>query len=238
MEDMLNKIDIVIVNPRNNGNIGSLCRAMKTMGFSSLSVIGKTDVVDEESKVMAVHAIDILKNIKYFNDLDNAVSGSGLVAGITRRRGKKRKYFSILPEELADHILKDNGRKSLVFGNEESGLSDTELSKCNLSVYIPSSEKFPSLNLSHAVQIICYSIFRKIAEADFPHYTPVSKEKLDRLVNVISSSLKNIGFFKQVDSSDMEMFFRDIFARAGLSGRETKRLEVVFRKISGLLAGK
>lgn len=238
MEDIINKIDIIVVNPRNNGNIGSMCRAMKTMGFLSLSVIGKTNIIDEQSRIMAVHAIDILKNAKHYTSIDDAIRDSAIIAGITRRKGRKRKYFSVTPEELADRILKNNGRTSIVFGNEESGLSDTELSKCNLSVSIPSSSKFPSLNLSHAVQIICYTVFRKITKSNFPDYTPIPKKKLDKLVSVISSSLKNIGFFKQVDSGGMEIFFRDILGRAGLSGRETKRLEIVFKKISGLIAGR
>lgn len=238
MKDFLNKIDVVVVNPRNSGNIGSICRAMKTMGFSSLSVIGRQNVLDETSRMMAVHAADVLQNAKYFHELSDSVRNSSLVAGITRRRGRRRKYFSISPEEFADLALKNNSRTSIVFGNEESGLSDKDLSVCNLAVHIPSSKAFPSLNLSHAVQIVCYAFFRKASASDFPDYTPLSKQKLDKLISVISTSLGNIGFFKQTDSSDMESFLGDILVRAGLSGREAKRLEVVFKKISGIISGK
>ncbi len=235
-----NKKDkIVLVNPLNSRNIGAVCRAMKCMGLHYLTIVGGVPVDHESARVLAVHASDILEKAVICDSLDEAVANSVLVAGITRRRGKKRKYFSLLPEELAERIsLIKTGEITLLFGNEEAGLTDRELALCNIAVRIPTSPIFPSLNLSHAVQIIAYHVFRQSGSTPAPRYTPVNRQKLDKLVDVILESLQNIGFFSQVAPEDMGIFFRDILARSCLSGREAKRMETVFRKISGLGAGK
>ena len=239
MLQALENVKVVLVNPTDSRNIGAVCRAMKTMGLRKLAIVGGNPVDFELAGILAIHARDVLEQAHFFPDLDTALSNTVLSAGITRRRGKRRKYFSLLPEELADRIaLNEKGLTALVFGNEESGLTDDELSRCNLAVRIPSSRLFPSLNLSHAVQIIAYQIFRRLDAPCAPRYTPVSRGKMDRLMSVILTSLENLGFFKQVTSQDMGIFLRDILTRSGLSGREAKRLETVFRKISGMAVGK
>jgi tRNA/rRNA methyltransferase len=103
---------------------------------------------------------------------------------------------------------------------------------------VPTSPQFPSLNLSHAVQILLYDIFRIGMSASQHRFTPVTGEILDRHVSVMLESLHNIGFFKQVTSEDMGIFLRDVFARAGLSIREAQRMEGIFRKISGLCSSR
>lgn len=239
MLQALENVKVVLVNPLDSRNIGAVCRAMKNMGLRKLAIVGGNPVDYDLAGVLAIHARDVLEQARFFPELDSALSDTVLSAGITRRRGKRRKYFSLLPEELADRIaIIKEGITAVVFGNEESGLTDDELSHCNLAVRIPSSSLFPSLNLSHAVQIIGYQIFRRLNADYAPQYTPISRPKMDRLVSVILTSLENLGFFKQVTPHDMGIFLRDILTRSGLSGREAKRLETVFRKISGMAAGK
>jgi TrmH family RNA methyltransferase len=239
MLQALENVKVVLVNPLDSRNIGSVCRAMKSMGLRKLAIVGGNPVDYDLAGVLAVHAEDVLEQARFFADLDAALSDTVLSAGITRRRGKRRKYFSVLPEELADRIaLIREGPTAVVFGNEESGLTDDELSHCTLAVRIPSSELFPSLNLSHAVQIIAYQIFRRLNNAAAPRYTPISREKMDHLISIILASLGNLGFFRQVTSRDMGIFLRDILSRSGLSGREAKRLETLFRKISGMAMGR
>jgi tRNA/rRNA methyltransferase len=212
---------------------------MKCMGLRRLTIVGSAPVDFEAARILAIHAGDVLDEMQMCESLEAALEESALSAGVTRRRGKRRKCFSMLPEELAEEaVLNRDGTTAIVFGNEESGLTDRELSYCNLAVNIPSSPLFPSLNLSHAVQIIAYHIYRQMNAGNISGYTPIDRGKLDRLISIILTSLGNIGFFKQVAPEDMGIFFRDILGRARLSGREAKRFEMVFRKISGLGAGK
>ena len=238
-KDALPRVRIALVHPQNGRNVGAICRAMKNMGFADLFIVGGENLDVERAAVVAVHAADVLESSERVASLQEAVADAALVAGVTRRTGRRRKAFSLSSEELAEKICRKNsGLTAIVFGNEESGLSDIDLSLCNHAVRIPSSSLFPSLNLSHAVQIVLYDIFRTGMASSLRRFAPVTRNDLDRHVDVMLQSLQNIGFFKQVTSEDMRIFLRDVFARAGLSVREVRRLEGIFRKISGLCTGK
>jgi tRNA/rRNA methyltransferase len=77
---------------------------MKSMGLLDLAVVGGEHLDLNEARRLAVHASDILDGITFFDGIAEAVSDLVLVAGVTRRRGKKRKYFSVTPEELGDRV--------------------------------------------------------------------------------------------------------------------------------------
>jgi TrmH family RNA methyltransferase len=239
MNEMRN-VRVVLVRPRSGRNLGSVCRAMKTMGITDLAVVreppnSQVELDLVEAKRVAVHACDVLEGALFSESTTGAVRGCTLVAGITRRRGRRRKYFSLMPEELAEMVAQNTrGRTALLFGNEESGLTDRELEYCDMAVHIPSSALFPSLNLSHAVQIVAYAIFRRMQRSCLHPYTPIDRQKLDLMVDVIVTSLAAIGFFKQVGPEEMGVFLKSILSRAQLSGREAKRVEGIFRKIAGL----
>ncbi len=238
--ERIERVRVVLVSPKSGRNVGAVCRAMKTMGLVHLSIIGGNGLDLSAARTLAVHAADILENADFAESLAEALKNASLVAGFTRRRGKRRKYFAMSPEALARRIAQnERGRFCLVFGAEESGLTDEELALCNVAVRIPTSPLCPSLNLSHAVQIVSYEIYRTLRQssAEAPKgFQPIGREKLDRLVAVSVESLKNVGFFSRADPLDMRVFLRDILARVQLSGAEGQRGEALFRKISGLIA--
>ena len=232
-------IRIVLVRPRDPRNVGAACRAMKCMGITSLAIVADAIIDPTQARTLAHGAADVLENAVVFPDVRTAVADASLVAGTTRRRGKNRKYFCIFPEQLAERITRlGDGTVAVVFGNEETGLTDEELALCNLAVTIPASPASGSLNLSHAVQVVCYEIFRAATRGTLTPFAPIPSEEVDGLVSVIIRSLHAIGFFHLVTPGSMRIFFRDILARAGLSVNEAKRMGVVFRKIAGLATGK
>ncbi len=228
-------VRIVLVRPKESRNVGAVCRAMKNMGFRSLRIVMDTLIDPSLARALAHYASDVLENAEVYADLKDALADTVFIAGTTRRRGRDRKYFSLFPEQLAEKVALTGGTVAIVFGNEETGLTDAELALCHVAVTIPSSEGFPSLNLSHAVQVVCYEVFRALAAERRTPFTPIGAGPLDSLVSVITASLKAIGFFKLVPPDQMGRFFRDILGRAGLSVDEARRLEVVFRKIGGLV---
>jgi len=235
----LENVRIVLVRPRDPRNVGAVCRAMKCMGITSLAIVPEGIIDPRQARTLAHYAADVLEAATIHPDLADALRDTVLAAGTTRRRGKNRKYFTIFPEQLAQRVAATRrGTVAVVFGNEETGLTDDELSQCQLAVTIPASPRFPSLNLSHAVQVVCYEIFRARNAGHLTPFSPVSLDALDELVSVITRSLKSIGFFTLVGPRQMGVFFRDILGRAGLSVNEAKRLGVVFRKIAGLATGK
>jgi tRNA/rRNA methyltransferase len=229
----LARIQIVLVEPQDGANIGSVCRAMKTMGIEDLAITGDRTYDENRVKTLALHAFDLYERHTRFSTLEAALAESVLSVGASRRRGKNRKYFALLPEQLAQRI--DNtgpGRVSIVFGREADGLTDAELNLCHMGVRIPTSPSFPSLNLSQAVQIIAYTLFRELSPA--VGFEPIREDRLQHLASTVGDSFEQIDFYKQNEQEEVMRFFRDIFARATLSEREAQRLEKMFIKMARL----
>jgi tRNA/rRNA methyltransferase len=208
---------------------------MKSMGITRLTLVSPFSINLTEVYQMAIHAREIFDAAIIVDSLEEALADSVLSAGVTRRRGAKRKWFSLLPEELADRSAStESGDIALVFGNERTGLSDEELNHCNVACHIPSSPDFPSLNLSHAVQMVCAAFFSCSIGEKHGGYTPVNRQAVDSLVQVIHDSLDAMGYFKNADRFHTDRYFRDILARASLSVREARHMEKVFRKLQYL----
>ena len=235
----LNNIVIVLDHPDESRNIGAACRAMANNDISELRIVGnKADYDIEHIHVLAIHAGPIFDKATFYNSITEATSDCAICAGTTRRRGKKRGKL-LLPEEFADMTdnISVNAKVAVIFGNERTGLTDEQLDECNLGVTIPSSDNFGSLNLSHAVQIISYHLFRKSLiekKGKYRGYTPLSLERVDRTVQIITDNLQKIGFFKMPGREDMENFWRSVLSRASLSEGEAQYLEKTFDKMAGL----
>ncbi len=233
----LQDIIVVLSRPSESGNVGAVCRAMKNMGISRLRIVAPEVPLDDAViKARAVHAADVYEAALRFETLREALTDCAVAVATTRRRGKKRKDISVPPEELAEALKTRNGPAALVFGNERTGLEEDEIALCNLASHIPVDEVFPSLNLSHAVQVYCYCLFRTLGgtAAYGPAWEPIPAAALDELVKAVADSLKSIGFYKQAGRLGQEAFFRDVFARAGLTQSEARFMEKIFRKTARL----
>lgn len=229
----LSQIYIILCRPEESRNIGAVCRAMANSGLSQLRIVGRSEDYDEERvRVLAIHAAYIWEDAQFYESITQASQDCSFVAGTTRRPGKRRKDKLLLPEELAALATKIPCG-AIVFGNERTGLTDSELEECTMGVTIPSHKDFGSLNLSHAVQIIGYEIYRA-ANHYSPGSIPVDMSRLDKVVQVIADDLQKIGFFSITGREDMERFWRGIFSRASLSEGECKYLEKIFNKAAGL----
>ena len=236
----LNNIVIILDHPDESRNIGAACRAMANNDISELRIVGDRAAYDiEHIHVLAIHAGGIFDKAKFYNSIKEATADCTVCAGTTRRRGKKRGKL-YLPEEFANQIdqtTEDGARVAVVFGNERTGLTDEQLDQCTCGVTIPSSEGFGSLNLSHAVQILCYHLFRKKLDEKNGGYSgvvPVDLERIDKTVKSVTDDMQKIGFFKMPGREDMENFWRSLLSRAAVSESEVQYLEKTFSKISGL----
>lgn len=237
----LKKIVIVLAHPDESRNVGAVCRAMANNGIGTLRIVGKReDFDDERVRILAIHAADIWERAVFFESVTAATADCVFAAGTTRRRGKKRKGKLLLPEEFTTLASQATGTKAdeggnvaVVFGNERTGLTDEELLECTMGVTIPSCPAFASLNLSHAVQIICYHLFRS-QDKTSPGFTPLTLSRIDQTVSIITDNLQKIGFFSLNGRPDMERFWRMILSRAALSEGEAVYLEKIFDKAAGL----
>ena len=230
----LQNIVIVLSHPEESRNIGAVCRAMANNDLCDLRIVGKrSDYDDERVRILAIHAAPLWEQAQFFDSVTAATTDCVLAAGTTRRRGKKRKGKLLLPEEFASFAASIDGKVAVVFGNERTGLTDEELLECTMGVTIPSSAQFASLNLSHAVQIIAYQLFREEAHIS-PGSVPGALSRLDGTVTRIADSLQKIGFFSLTGRADMERFWRMILSRAGISEGEAAYIERIFDKAAGL----
>ena len=235
----LSNVVIILSRPEESRNVGAVCRAMANNGLKTLRIVGKKSDFDEERvRILAIHASPIWERAEFFDTITDAAKDCVLCAGTTRRRGKKRGKL-LLPEEFSETAspITQNGKIAVVFGNERTGLEEEELDECTMGITIPSSAEFGSLNLSHAVQIISYHLYRnfldegkKISRGS----VPVTLDRLGKTVTEIADSLQKIGFFKVTGRSDMEKFWTDVLSRAALSESEAAYIEKVFSKAAGL----
>lgn len=231
-------ICIILDHPEESRNVGSVCRAMANMGIKDLRIVGtKENYNEEQVRTLSVHAFAIWENARFFSSITEAARECTIIAGTTRRRGKRRKEWLVTPEEFAGQVAKrDNSKIAVVFGNERTGLTDEQLEECTIGVQIPSDSEFGSLNLSHAVQILCYELYKAVQIPGKKGYTPITMERLDKSVYSITEDLKTMGFFTMPGREDMENFWRSILSRAALSEGEAQYLEKIFNKAAGLFS--
>ena len=159
---MSSNINIVLVNTSHPGNIGSTARAMKTMGLSNLTLVSPKEFPSDIANAKAVGCIDILENANVVENYDDSLSMSSLVVGFSAR-SRKSNIPSLTMDELISTLNDHTGDEiSIVFGNEQSGLSNEELQRCNYIVSIPTDDAYTSLNLASAVQIFSYEYFKSV----------------------------------------------------------------------------
>jgi rRNA methylase len=248
-EPDLSRFAVVLCRAEEGGNVGSACRAMKTMGVARLVLAGCPDYDEERVRMMAVHAFDVYEEARRFPDLASALSGFSLSAGFTRRRGQRRKAFSLSVEDFATLASKrpdgqslggadeSAGSIALVFGNERTGLTEAELGLCSLASHIPSSEAFPSLNLAQAVQVACYELRKQALGERDGSAEPAARAEVEETVSRIASHLREIGFFKITRDRELSAFLRDTAERAAYTPGELRYFESIFRKAAGMIHG-
>ncbi len=229
-------VAVILCRPAISRNIGAVCRSMANNDCADLRIVGnKQDYDEEEILRLAIHAGDIWNNAQFYEPsiegLQQSVADCSIIAGTTRRMGAKRKTWGMTPEQFAGFAAVRSGITGVVFGNERTGLTDEELQVCSAAVNIPSSAQFPSLNLSHAVQLVCYSLFRNYGSKKYG-YEPIPDTAVAALAANINGYLYDIGMFQHAGREDNTRFWKDILSRAGLSKKEAVYMETMFKKMS------
>ncbi len=230
----LNNIDIILVKTLYSGNIGSVARAMKTMGFSSLKLVCPQCSIDAQAYRMATHARDMLSTIATFKTLPEALANDSFVVGTTARIREVRSLIS--PAVLSETIVSvsANNTTAIVFGPEDMGLCNEDLQLCNCAVKIPTAGEASSLNISHAVMILCYVISTAMTEHAVQHEinTLASCKQSEQMFQQFKKLFSDIGFLKSEKHEKIFGKFRSILTRTGMTGPEVKLLRGVLRQLS------
>lgn len=221
---------VVLLQPKYEGNIGFVARAMKNFGLRHLYLIDGEAPMGSEAYARASHASEILDNAKPL-DFDDLFEKFDLVVGTTgiSKKSPTSPRAALSPTEFSKRIKRMKGKGALVFGREDIGMKNEELERCDLVVSIPTSEEYPILNISHAASIIFYELFKdKVKEDNFMTEEAIGEEK-EAMISRFSELLDALGYPKFKKKVIVRMF-RRLMGRAPITGREAHTLAGVFRE--------
>ncbi len=241
MGTSLNHIRIVLVEPAGALNIGSIARVMKNMGLTQLVLVNPQCEVDgEEATRMAVHAIDLLQAARIVPDLPAALQGCTRVIATTARNRAIPTPLET-PRQVLPWLVESTQPTALLFGREDSGLTNAELKYAGRYLSIPVGSEYSSLNLAQAVGVCAYELQLCASNLDPNHpnlqlpLAPASNiapvELLEGYYQQLETLLSEIGYlFPHTAAHRMEKL-RRLYNRAQLSGNEVALLRGILRQV-------
>ena len=211
-------INIVLVETSHPGNIGSVARAMKTMGLSKLSLINPRKFPSGEANALSGNATHILENAQVYKTIEDAIKTSTFVYA-TSSRNRTIQWPTVNVEESAELILNQTAAEkeiSILFGREDRGLTNEELQLANTHIEIPANPDYPVLNLAMSAQILSYEIFKASHNTDardWHDYPEVDSANLQMLIDHFIQTAVNIDVIhpenpKKIISRIKRMFSR------------------------------
>jgi len=235
---MLNKFGFILVNPQLGENIGSCARALKNFGFSNLNIVSPRDGwPNTKARMTSVGAFNLIKSAKIYTNVEDVVKKFDLIfATSARSRDVNKKHISIV-NFIKTLIKNKNSNIGIMFGPEASGLSNHDLSLSNFIIQIPTSNKLTSLNLSHAVIVICYEIYRSLNISKFKKEKILSKlaskNSIKNLIKFLENILERKNFFKPPEKKkSMILNINNVFGRLELSDKEIRILFSIFSSLN------
>ncbi|MEA2624575.1 MAG: tRNA/rRNA methyltransferase [Candidatus Binatota bacterium] len=219
----LDRIRIVLVRPKTSGNVGAVARAMKNMGLSDLVVVAPRRFRRVAADSMAVHATDVLDRMRVVRSIAEAVADCHWVAGTTVREGVYRRR-TVTPREIAPTMLAlaAHQRVALVFGPEDTGLSNDDLKSCDELVTIPADAAYPSLNVAQAVLVCAYELHLAERPTRTDAVPLASVASVDFMLARLRDACLAIGFLPASNPDHILLAIRRLFGRARLEPREVR----------------
>ena len=232
---MNRNIRIVLVETSHPGNIGAVARAMKNMCLDQLALVNPRYFPSAEAIARASGADDVLQQARVCGSLDEAIADCHLVVGASARL-RSVQWPQLNPRECAERLtgLAASAPVAIVFGREKSGLSNSELERCQYLVHIPANSGYSSLNLAMAVQVISYELMmagHKAAAA--PERLPVSAAEMEGLFGHLEQALGDIGFADPAKSDKLMRRLKRLFYRAQPDADELKILRGILSAAQG-----
>jgi tRNA (cytidine32/uridine32-2'-O)-methyltransferase len=238
LRSILNNIHIVLVGTSHPGNIGASARAMKNMCLNRLDLVAPQRYPSEEASSRASGADDLLEEARVHDSLDQALQGCRLVVGASARL-RSVSWPVLTPREAAEKLVAESrqGEVALIFGREQSGLSNSELDRCNFLVHIPTNAAYSSLNLGAAVQVLSYEIH--LAWLDGHQATQEARgdlataEMMQSFHEHLTQALDDVGFTDPVQSEKLLRRLRRLFQRARPDKDEINILRGILSAMQG-----
>ena len=218
MNDLKNQIDIVLVETSHPGNIGSVARAMKTMGLKNLILVNPKDFPSKEALKLSGNAQDVVDQAIIVSTLDEAIAKS-LNVYATSARTRTISWPIITAEDAGIEInenVRQNSKTSIIFGREDRGLTNDELQKANKHILIPSSDEYPVLNIAMSVQVIAYEIYKNAEieiDTDWQDYPELNSRELSMLIDHFIDTSYKLNLFDEENAKKILVRIKRMFTR-------------------------
>lgn len=240
----LENIRIVLTRTSHPGNIGAAARAMKNMGLSDLALVNPLSYPSAEATARASGADDLLIRAGVFTKLDEAIADCRLVLGASARERSLPWPMTDAHDGAARALLESaHGKVAVVFGNEQSGLSNDELDRCQALLHIPANSDYSSLNLAQAVQVVSYEMMMASRDAKGERLVSVrehalaSGDELQRFYTQLEAVLIQLEFLDPENPRHLMRRLRRLFARASPDENEMNILRGILSHVRKRLPG-
>lgn len=236
----LARVRVVLCATSHPGNIGSVARAMRTMGLEHLELVTPKRFPDPEAVARASRATDVLDRARVRDSLPDALVGAVFTVGFTARPRELVGRVLAVREAAAEAVVAARGGDvAFVFGTETFGLSNDEMDRCSVLAYIPADPDYSSLNLAAAVQVACYEL-RVAAEAgtrwQAPRFPLAASDELEKLFAHARKTLVDLGFLDPRRPRRLMPRLRRLFARARLEREEVNILRGILAAVDAAVA--
>ncbi len=243
-ESQRERLDVVLVSPRNPLNIGAAARAMANFGFQRLSVVAPFAPMWRQAR-SAVGAPELMLSAVESVTLAEAVADCTLVVGTGTLTYRKPEQPVVALPDLAPLVARElarGGRVAVVFGSEKHGLTRDDLSWCHLFVEIPTDPRQPSMNLGQAVAVCLYELaVHAVPTTESPSVESATlipsttsaapSGRLELLAGVIEEAMQAADYsprgMQPANRHDLRLLLR----RLALSAHDTRRILGLFRRI-------
>jgi tRNA (cytidine32/uridine32-2'-O)-methyltransferase len=231
---------VVLVRPREEGNVGAAARAMANMGLSRLILVEPAAAIGGIARAFAVGAREVLEGAERAASLREALAPFRRVVGTTSTRDRTLGIPLLAPRELPAWLAQDPPETpaALVFGPEVGGLTNEELALASAVVTIPCSPVQPTLNLAQAVLLLAYELFLAgdvIPATAAGEEPPATAEEIDGMLDHAAGVLARIGFARDDSFPGVLRDLRRLAARAAPNSRDVRILRGICRRAEGAL---
>jgi tRNA/rRNA methyltransferase len=243
-KSLFKRLRFVLVETSRAGNVGSVARAMKTMGFSDLVLVTPRcadPLNDAEAVAFASGAIDVLQGARIAGSVQEALAGCNFAAAVSARL---REFSPPVwtPRDFSAHVAPaPDLHPALILGNERVGLPNEIVAGCNVLINIPANPSYSSLNLSQAAQVLAYEC-RLAAEGDESQASRTqtgigfqgelaSMAQIDGMYAHLEEALVAIGFLNADNPKKLMPRLKRLFARTQLETEEVNILRGIARQM-------
>jgi tRNA/rRNA methyltransferase len=229
---------VVLVRTQFAGNLGATARVMRNFGLNHLTLVAPAaDRDDIEARRLSTHGEEILRQALIVPTLAEALADCVLVAATSARLGGLfRKQTVGTPDVVMPSLVTAmaGGPIALVFGPEQSGLTNEEITLCHYLITIPTDPTYPALNLAQAVAVCLYELRRIWLARTEPAASrePAAPfEYQERMFAEFRKALEEIHFLYGPKADSLVHALRHLISRAGPTGMEVDVLMGLARQV-------